>query len=225
MATNKYTTYYNYLHKGWNKTFANYIINAEKKGEEKFGIDTIGIVKLSDLNKNYLDYKGCNLYMPVPYNILNHFFKKVNLNDCNHLLDIGCGKGRVMCVAASYGAKKITGLDFSKTLIDAASQNIEIVQKQFLNTKFSLVVNNAFHYKIPTSVDCVFLFNPFNETVMRGVIHNILKSLQKKPRQLTVIYICPEEKQLFTEVGFEETYYYKALNYLTGSILTINNSN
>ena len=63
------------------------------------------------------------------------------------------------------------------------------------------------------------MFNPFDETIMSGVLENIKTSLQKNPRKITVIYINPLQKHLFLEFGFKEKYHYQKLHYLEGSIL------
>jgi SAM-dependent methyltransferase len=219
MPINKFTKYYNYLLKNWNKSIANYIIKAEKLGEEKYGIDCIGIDTLRNLKKQGIDTGHSNLYMPVPYNILEHFFEAVQLTNFKHFLDIGCGKGRAMCVAAHYGVKKITGVDFSKQLINEAQNNVDIVQNKFPKAKFALVNNDAFYYKIPASVDCIFLFNPFDQVIMSGVVHNIIKSLKQKPRKLSIIYINPEYAQLFTAIGFKQSNVFKKHTYLEGMVL------
>jgi SAM-dependent methyltransferase len=215
----KYKAYYRYLNNNWNSKIAEHIITTEQLGEEKLGIDTTGIDRLKTLKKTGVDISHANLYMPAPYDMLDIFFEKIALNQLKHLLDLGCGKGRALCVAASYGIPQVMGIDFSKELITAAQENINLVKKQFSKTKFKLFHNDAFYFKIPKTVDCIFLFNPFDSLIMSGVLENIETSLAQYPRKMQVIYFNPVHKKRFLKYGYTETYSYKKLRYLEGVIL------
>ena len=157
--------------------------------------------------------------MPASYDLLENFFSRINLKEYRHFVDIGCGKGRAICVAASFGAKKITGVELSKDLCVSAKENLSETKKKYPDLKYDVYNNDAFYFKIEKDVDCIFMFNPFDETIMSGVLENIETSLQKNPRKITVIYINPLQKHLFLESGFKEKYHYQKLHYLEGSIL------
>jgi 16S rRNA G966 N2-methylase RsmD len=124
-----------------------------------------------------------------------------------------------MCVAANYGLKKITGIDFSKDLIAAAQKNIDSIKNNFPKTKVKLFHNDAFYFNIEKDVDCIFLFNPFDDIIMSGVIENIEISLAKHPRKMTVFYINPIDKKQFLDNGYKEVMQYKKLKYLEGVVL------
>ncbi len=62
------------------------------------------------------------------------------------------------------------------------------------------------------------MFNPFDEVIMSGVLENIEISLEKNPREITVIYISPMQKQLFYEYGYKEMFHFQKMKYLEGSI-------
>ena len=92
-----YLKYFCYIAWNWNIVIAIYIIYHEIKGEKKYGIDTIGINNLDELDSKHLD--NATIYMPAVYPMLEMIFEKVNVKKLHHLLDIGCGKGRAICVA------------------------------------------------------------------------------------------------------------------------------
>jgi len=71
-------------------------------------------------------------------------------------------------------------------------------------------------------VDCIFLFNPFDEIIMKGVLENINKSLKRSPRLLHIVYLNPLYKDLFTGKGFKEIFYTNKMHYLEASILQKN---
>ncbi len=215
----KYKDYYAYLIDNWNEKLANHIIETEITGEAKYGIITTGIDDLKKLAKKGVDISHATVYMPAPYAMLEDFFNSLNLKHFKHFLDIGCGKGRALCVAAHHGAKKITGVEFSEALHQESAQNIAVTQKKYSKTKFNLLHNDAFYFKIEKDVDCIFMFHPFDELIMSGVLENIQMSLEKNPRIMTIIYFNPVAKKLFLEYGYKEVYVYKKLHYLKGVVL------
>ena len=123
-------------------------------------------------------------------------------------------------MAAHHGFKKLTGIDFSKELCEAAKANLEVTKQRIPGMDFSVIHNDAFYFEIPADADCIFFFNPFDETIMSGVVENILESLQNHPRRLSIIYVNPLHKEYFIQAGFTETWYSKKMKYLEVSVLS-----
>ena len=219
MQTIKYIQYFFYLASNWNLRIAWHILDKEIKGEKKYGIQTTGADDLQKLEAKGIDISHATIYMPASYDMLDKLFSEIRPYNLHHFLDIGCGKGRAMCVAANHDFTQVTGIDFSKELCREANRNLEIIQKKIPSLSYKVINNDAFYYDIPGDVDCIFLFNPFDEIIMSGVIENIDISLEKFPRELFIIYINPLHKKQFTKNGFEEIFYTKKLKYLEGSIL------
>lgn len=219
MYSFKFIRYFFYLAVNWNIRIAWHIIKQEINGEKKYGIDTTGADELRSLEDKGIDISHATIYMPASYDLLENFFSRINLKEYHHFVDIGCGKGRAICVAASFGAKKITGVELSKDLCVSAKENLQKTKEKYPDFIYDVYNNDAFYFQIEKDVDCIFMFNPFDETIMSGVLENIEASLQKNPRKITVIYINPLQKHLFLESGFKEKYHYQKLHYLEGSIL------
>ena len=219
MHSFKFIRYFFYLAANWNIRIAWHIIKQEINGEKKYGIDTTGADELHTLEDKGIDISHATIYMPASYDLLENFFSRINLKEYHHFVDIGCGKGRSICVAASFGAKKITGVELSKDLCVSAKENLQKTKEKYPDFIYDVYNNDAFYFQIEKDVDCIFMFNPFDETIMSGVLENIKTSLQKNPRKITVIYINPLQKHLFLEFGFKEKYHYQKLHYLEGSIL------
>ena len=214
----KFFRYFFYLATNWNISIAWHIIRNEIRGEKKFGIDTTGADNLTSLEKKGIDISSATIYMPVSYDVLEEFFTKINLSTFNHFLDIGCGKGRAMCVAASYSIKKISGVEFSTDLYNGARKNLNIIQEQYPKTEFDIYNNDAFYFEIDDDVDCIFMFNPFDEIIMSAVMENIETSLENNPRKMTIIYINPLQKEVLHEWDYKQIYHSKKKVYLEGSI-------
>ena len=123
--------YFFYLAGNWNIRIALHIIKNEIRGEKKYGIQTTGADELRSLENKGIDISHATIYMPASYDLLEDIFAKFNPATFNHLVDIGCGKGRVLCVAATFGAKNITGIDLSKEFCETAKQNLSTTKKNY----------------------------------------------------------------------------------------------
>jgi SAM-dependent methyltransferase len=214
-----YLRYFFYLAWNWNISIAFFIIYYEIRGEKKYGINTSGFDELKHLQKKGIDLTHSTIYMPVNYYMLEKMLSEVNQFPNNKsFLDIGCGKGRAMVVAAHYGFNKIRGIDISKKFCEEAKENFDSVKDKFPGVDFKVELQDAFYYKIPIDVTVIFIFNPFDEVIMSGVVENILISQEKNPRTIYVVYINPLYESLFLENQFVKTRSHKKLNWLQGSI-------
>ena len=216
-----YLKYFFYLGFNWNFKIAVAIISQEVKGENKYNINTTGADELEELSKNGVDTSHATIYMPVSYLLLEEIFRQMPSSSKKHFLDIGCGKGRALCVAAHHGYNKLSGVDFSKELCADATANLLQTQQAFPLLNFSIFVKDAMNFEIPADVDCIFLFNPFDVVIMGAVVYNIMESVQENPREIIVIYANPLYRDLFEEEGFEEIFHTKEMKYLEAAILKL----
>ena len=213
-----YIKYFFYLATNWNVTIAWHIIRNEIHGERKYGINTTGANDLKHLEKKGIDITHATIYMPVSYDILEMLFTEINLSAYKHFVDIGCGKARAMCVAAAFGINKISGIELSKQLYNDAKENISVTKQKYTSTNIKIYNNDAFYFDIDDDIDCIFMFNPFDEIIMSGVMENLEVSLEKNPRKITIIYVNPLQKHLLLEYDYKEIFHTQKLKYLEGSI-------
>ena len=218
-----YFKYFFFISKNWNPKLAFFTVYHEIKGERKYGINTIKIDRLHQLKIESENLVHSSIYQGANYYVLEKAFdflktEKVN----NSIVDFGCGKGRVMAVAAFYGFKNITGIDFSPELCEAAGKNIASIKAKYSSTNFSVICLDAVNYKIEKDTQVFFFFNPFDEVVMIKVAKNILGSLKENTRKIYIVYVNPLHKEIFQSAGFNEEYYLKKMEYIELSILSNN---
>ena len=216
-----YVKYFFYLGFNWNFRIALAIIKQEIKGENKYNINTTGADELNELSKKGVDTSHATIYMPVSYLLLEEIFRQLPSSKTRHFLDIGCGKGRALCVAAHHGFNKVSGVDFSAALCAEATTNLQQTKQVFPLLQFSVITKDAMNFEIPADVDCIFLFNPFDVVIMGAVVYNIMESVQENPRDIIVIYANPLYQDLFEEEGFEEVFHTKEMKYLEAAILKL----
>ena len=216
-----YLQYFFYLGINWNWRIAFTIIGQEISGEKKYNIATTGADELKSLSKKGIDTSHATMYMPISYMLIEEIFRQIPSTSKKHFLDIGCGKGRAMCVAAHNGINTITGVDFSKDLCEDALANLQRTKEQFPALQYAVITKDAMNFEIPADVDCIFLFNPFDVVIMGAVVSNIMESIQDHPREIVVAYANPIYINLFLDEGFIEIFHTKEMKYLEAAILKL----
>jgi 16S rRNA G966 N2-methylase RsmD len=165
----------------------------------KYKIDTINTEQLENLeidspNKQHgVYYEGTNAY------IFKNAFASLKIHAPNCVfIDFGSGKGKAMFMAAERGFRKVIGVEFSIELVDICRKNLEIFKaKTKSKTEFEIIHMDASQYEIPSEANVLFFSNPFNETLTRKVIDNILRSYDKSPRDTWVIHLYPQGNMAF----------------------------
>ncbi len=216
-----YIRYWFFIGTNWNFGLAFFTIYHEIKGEKKYRLNTIQLDRLKTISIKGENLKHSSIYQGCNYYILEKCFNYLlSINANKNIVDFGCGKGRAMVVAAHYGFDNITGIDFAKSLCNAAEQNIKSCKLLYPSIEFKIICDDVANYKIKNSTNVFFFFNPFDEVVMLKVVKNILASLKEKLRKVYIMYVNPVHKEIFESAGFEEEYYERKLKYIELSILS-----
>ena len=127
--------------------------------------------------------------------VLNDIFKNIDKYNFNNILDVGCGLGRTLVVAAKYGYRGLFGLDISDKLIAQCNKNLRG------QTGVNLTVCDAFDYNLPNIDLVVFLFNPFGEDRINSFIQRIIKN----KKDVLVVYHNPVHQPKILEKYLVDT--------------------
>lgn len=132
-------------------------------------------------------------YEPTPYEVLERVARSGYIGKKNTLIDYGCGKGRVSFYFANQCKCHTVGIEYDERLYEKAVANEEsFVTKN--RTAFLLM--KAQDYKVGLEADRFFFFNPFSETVLRSVMHNIVDSYYENPRQMYFFFYYPSDEYI-----------------------------
>lgn len=215
-----YLKYFYFIARNWNLKLAAFTVYHEIKGEKKYELDTVKINNLQHENISSENLLHASIYQATNYFLIEKAIEYLKSEKANRgLVDFGCGKGRVLVVAAYYGFKNITGIDFSNRLCAEADANVEKIKPFFPDVAFNVICSDAVLYKIEKDKNCFFFFNPFDEVVLLTIVKKILFFLKETPGKVYVIYVNPVHKDVFQSAGFTEEYFYKKMEYLEFSIL------
>lgn len=111
-------------------------------------------------------------------------------------IDLGCGKGRTLVVAAELGFRCIVGVEFAPDLVEIARTNLE---KLSIGASTKVLCLDASQYPFPHDDFVLYMYNPFSAEVMRRVVENLSVSQAKT---VTVIYKRPLCSELFDRCNF-----------------------
>ncbi|MHB9154869.1 MAG: SAM-dependent methyltransferase [Endomicrobiales bacterium] len=99
-------------------------------------------------------------------------------------VDLGCGKGRVMCRVAMERVKKVVGVELRKELYEAAREIMRGVRPV---SPVEVYQEDAAGF-LSTDGTVFYLFNPFGGNTVREVVKNIRESLRLNPRSIRIVY-------------------------------------
>lgn len=216
----KYLQYFFYLAWYWNTRLAFFVIYHEIKGERKYKLKTVGIDNLKK-SVHADDRLHASVYQPVNFYTAEKLFSALTAADKQTaLLDVGCGKGRVMAMAAHNNFGRVYGFDLAAPLCAKSQTLASELETIFPDCFIQVNCKNADEYVVPTDVGVLFLFNPFDHIIMEAFVKNVMHSLLLKPRPLKVLYANPVCKNILLQHGFIETYHFKKMTYLEGSVFS-----
>ncbi len=102
----------------------------------------------------------------------------------NIFIDYGSGKGAAIIHARELGFRRSIGVEFAKELHETAQRNIQKLKLDNVDSVYA----DATMYLAPLDVSVIYLFNPFDEVVMKKLIANIVKQKENFKNDVYLIY-------------------------------------
>jgi len=208
----KYITHFWYVAVNWNIWMAFFMLYDNIRGSAKYGSGTFVPVDLKRLTIIHGDIKNGSRYEAVSYYMLEHLFNAFKkISDQTSIVDLGCGKGRMMMVAPHFGFGCITGIDFAKEVCEQARTNMKEKEKEFPNLEWKVLNENVEDYAIKPDDSIFFMFNPFTEIVLKNFLKKLDISCDQFPRPTYFLYASPQYQQLLLDNGYSIVYQKKKM--------------
>ncbi|MGR3660045.1 MAG: class I SAM-dependent methyltransferase [Paracoccaceae bacterium] len=128
------------------------------------------------------------LYEATPYLVLNEILRTLKLGRDDVFIDLGCGKGRVLCMASRTGAGRVIGVEQDPDFLDVARENLDAMPGKHAKVELFEGLAQDFDFSDAT---VVFLFNPFGAKTLEQVLDLLAASLKENPRPLRIVYVNP----------------------------------
>jgi SAM-dependent methyltransferase len=178
----------------------------ERWYELRHGIQISGIIPL-----DRLAIDGDNKLHGCRYEAVNlsAFRKALSFVDESlsgfSFIDLGCGKGFALILAAEYGFEKLIGVEFSPQLAAACRANLGRVfgRRAGRQIDFEVLEADVTEYRLPPGDKVVFMFNPFDASVVRDTFENVRATVAARPEDTTyVVYVNAAHRDVLSELGF-----------------------
>jgi SAM-dependent methyltransferase len=135
-------------------------------------------------------------------------------------VDFGCGKGRVLLLAAEAGFTQLTGVEFDPALAQAARWNLLRRARPGSTSRSEVLTMDATRCAIPEEPAVLFFYNPFGGETLRQVVANIARRARASREPLWVVYLNPKGLAVFTAAGLAVSHETRRDGRLMGVVLT-----
>lgn len=137
----------------------------------------------------------CRPYTPVDWLMLRRILARLEISAEDVFVDFGSGKGRAVFLAARYPFKRVIGVELSPELHGIAQTNLRRNSHRLKCKDVQLVNSDVLDYAIPGDLTVAFLYNPFRGEIFNSWIDKLLRSVDERPRPVTLIYVNPFEEE------------------------------
>jgi SAM-dependent methyltransferase len=168
--------------------------------DRRLGLDTRGW-RVPDAAVVARSLHGDNTdFEPMPVRELRRIFDALPADPAGlTFVDLGCGKGGPLAVAALHGFRRVVGVELDGRLVTVARRNAAVLEAR-TPSRIEVVEADASTYRLPPEPTLLFLYNPFGAGTMREVARSVVASLRDHPRPLFVLYVNPLHRQVWDAI-------------------------
>ena len=134
-------------------------------------------------------------------------------------VDLGCGKGRALVMAAELGYRRLLGVDLDEELVAVCRNNLARIRSRSRWEHAEVRREDATRVQLPKGVCVVFLYNPFRGETFFRVAANLAKHGAESGNAVWVVYVNPLELGALEEVGFQVVHRVRLRGRVTGAVL------
>lgn len=156
-------------------------------------------IKTQEERKVTLPYsRHYNPYEATSYEVLETLLENYEVDKNDHIVDFGCGKGRLNFFLHHYTGATVKGIEMDEKFIeDAIINHKRYIEKHPAKGKgIEFVACLAEEYQISEKDNRFYFFNPFSVHIFQKVVNNILHSVEKAHRSVDIILFYPHEEYI-----------------------------
>ena len=134
---------------------------------------------------------------PTAYHVLRSILSRVDLQPGDRFVDIGCGRGRVLCLAALWPIAHVAGVELRGEHAAAAERNLTRLRGR--KTKSFFVKSGSAEDFDVSGGTVYYLYNPFGGALLETIIGRIRDGM-KGPIRL--VYVNPQNRDIVEKGGW-----------------------
>lgn len=183
---------FKWLYRALQKLWYSYLIDRDKKR----GVNFYAVVDNKGTPEALAGHRRYEATSHMYDRTLKGFLRKQDHAD-DRIIDVGCGKGRMLVFFNALGFSKADGLEYSPELSETARKNMKT-----LCLPCEIFTGDAAEFDGYDAYNWFYLFNPFGRDIMLRFIGRLKESLRRNPRRITILYTNPKGESLFADAGF-----------------------
>ncbi len=180
-----------------------YAVIADKWFDFRYGVETCRQVRLAGLHIDSDNVSHGHRYESARVVEVRRTLRQIQwlLPPDARLVDLGCGKGRILMIAAECGYSGATGVEFAAELCEIGKKNLgEFCKRTHFATDLKIVHGDVVKYEIGPRDMLFTLFNPFDESVTAQVAGRLVESVTKYPRRVIICLYNTDTAELIERI-------------------------
>ena len=159
---------------------------ARRWRERLSGVDFTTVARPEEVG---LDPARAHMVTPSDRRSLRRVFGDLGITRNDAIIDVGCGKGNAMMLLLEFPFSRVDGIEASPQVAKIARANFRTLAADA--SRYSIAVADAAEFAALDDYNYVYFYNPFPCPVMASFMQNLLASLDRAPRALTIVYDNP----------------------------------
>lgn len=168
----------------------------------KHGTDTMKWVDVDLFETASQNKSRAVRYQATKVRPLAKLLRELRLPTAGSFVDLGCGKGRVLLIASQLGYRRVVGVEFCAHLCRQARKNVDRFRLRHPScSPIEVIESDVALYRFAGDESVLFMYNPFDEVVMKQMMNNIGDSIRRIPRPIWLIYNTPLQHETIQQNG------------------------
>lgn len=174
---------------------------ASRAFDERYGVDTATEVAITDIEAPIGSWAHGTHYTALGEQDFEHAISFVTDDISGYtFVDIGCGKGKAVMLAARRPFARVIGVEYAPELAAIARRNIERYREtcgDIRAREMTIECADAVSYGLPDGPLVVMLVNPFDHVVMEPFARRLATWHARGHHPLWVVYVLPTQRHIF----------------------------
>lgn len=167
--------------------------------DAQYGVSTGGVVPQTELDVAEKTWINASAYVPTsPVDFDEGLRDSGLVHEDTTFIDVGCGKGRALLMAAAFPFRRIVGVEFSPALAEIARDNVRRYTGPRACKDITVETMDATKYALPEGPLVLFMYHPFDDKVMVPFEQSIARKVREQPdRRILVVYLKPKHRDIW----------------------------
>ncbi len=167
-------------------------------------VETVAPIELSALSIPDKKCSASSRYQGTDPRLVEEIFAKLpQAAKESTFVDYGCGKGRVLMLAALHGFQRVIGVEFAPELAEISRRNMSRLPPPRRAAFFEVFQGDAADFSPPPGPLTVFFYNPFHGETLLKVALLLQRHARQKNSTIRLLYVNPSFLEVFEECGFK----------------------